>query len=76
MRFSALALAYDGMVANEGVLDPEVRQAIREVRAHGVTVVIVTRRLSMTCGRAWRDLWLRCAGWGATRPRWVLRRAR
>jgi hypothetical protein len=25
MRFSVLALAYDGMVANEGVLDPEVQ---------------------------------------------------
>jgi len=45
MRFSVLALAYDGTIADEGGLDPEVQQAIREVRAHGVTVVIVTWRI-------------------------------
>jgi hydroxymethylpyrimidine pyrophosphatase-like HAD family hydrolase len=44
MRFSVLALAYDGTIADQGVLDPEVRQAIRAARAHGVTVVIVTGR--------------------------------
>ena len=31
MRFSVLALDYDGTIAHEAVLDPEVRQAIREV---------------------------------------------
>jgi hydroxymethylpyrimidine pyrophosphatase-like HAD family hydrolase len=44
MRFSVLALAYDGTIADQGVLDPEVRQAIRAARAHGVTVVNVTGR--------------------------------
>src|SRR6266540_536212 len=44
MQFSVLALDYDGTIAHEGVLDPEVRQAIGEARAHGVTVVIVTGR--------------------------------
>jgi hypothetical protein len=45
MRFSVLALDYDGTIAHEAVLDPEVRQAIREVRAHGMTVVLVTGRI-------------------------------
>jgi hypothetical protein len=44
MRFSVLALAYDGTIADQGVLDPEVRQAIRAARAHSVTVVNVTGR--------------------------------
>jgi hydroxymethylpyrimidine pyrophosphatase-like HAD family hydrolase len=45
MRFSVLALDYDGTIAHEGVLDPEVRQAIREARAHSMTVVLVTGRI-------------------------------
>jgi len=45
MRFSVLALDYDGTIAHEGGLDPEVRQAIREVRAHGMSVVLVTGRI-------------------------------
>jgi hydroxymethylpyrimidine pyrophosphatase-like HAD family hydrolase len=44
MQFSVLALAYDGTIADEGVLTPKARQAIRAARAHGVTVVIVTGR--------------------------------
>jgi hydroxymethylpyrimidine pyrophosphatase-like HAD family hydrolase len=35
MRFSILALAYDGTIADQGVLDPEVRQAIRAARGEG-----------------------------------------
>lgn len=45
MRFSVLALDYDGTIAQDGVLDPEVRQAIHEARAHGVTVALVTGRI-------------------------------
>lgn len=45
MRFSVLALDYDGTIAQDGLLDPEVRQAIHEARAHGVTVVLVTGRI-------------------------------
>ena len=45
MRFSVLALDYDGTIATDGVLDPEVRHAIADVRAHGITVVIVTGRI-------------------------------
>jgi hypothetical protein len=45
MRFSVLALDYDGTIAQDGVLDAAVRQAIAEARAHGVTVVLVTGRI-------------------------------
>ncbi|HUK30456.1 MAG TPA: HAD family hydrolase [Candidatus Acidoferrum sp.] len=45
MRFSVLALDYDGTIARDGALDPDVRSAIAEVRARGIIVVIVTGRI-------------------------------
>ncbi len=45
MKFSVLALDYDGTIACDGVLSPEVQAAIVEVRARGVVVVIVTGRV-------------------------------
>jgi hydroxymethylpyrimidine pyrophosphatase-like HAD family hydrolase len=45
MKFTVLALDYDGTIAREGVLDPDVCAAIAEVRAHGIAVVIVTDRV-------------------------------
>lgn len=45
MRFSVLALDYDGTIARGGVLDPAVGAAIAEVRAQGITVVIVRGRV-------------------------------
>jgi len=45
MKFTVLALDYDGTIAREGVLDPDVRAAIAEVRTHGIAVVIVTGRV-------------------------------
>jgi hypothetical protein len=45
MRFSVLALDYDGTIARDGVLDPEVRAATAEVRAQGITVVLVSGRI-------------------------------
>lgn len=45
VRFSVLALDYDGTIAKDGALDPAVRLAIAEVRAQGITVVIVTGRI-------------------------------
>lgn len=44
MKFSVLALDYDGTIAQGGVLDPEVRAAIADVRAQGIAVVIVSGR--------------------------------
>ncbi|HYM07713.1 MAG TPA: HAD hydrolase family protein [Terriglobales bacterium] len=45
MKFGVLALDYDGTIARDGVLDPEVRSAIADVRARGIAVVIVTGRI-------------------------------
>ncbi len=47
MKFSALALDYDGTIAVDGQFDPDVRRAIADIRRHGIAVVLVTgRRLS------------------------------
>lgn len=45
MRFSVLALDYDGTIAEDGILSDRVRAAIKEVRNHGITVVLVTGRI-------------------------------
>jgi hydroxymethylpyrimidine pyrophosphatase-like HAD family hydrolase len=45
MKFSVLALDYDGTIARDGVLDAGVRQAIGELRAQGIVVLIVTGRI-------------------------------
>ncbi|MGH9602543.1 MAG: HAD hydrolase family protein [Terriglobales bacterium] len=44
MRFGVLALDYDGTIALDGVLHPDVRSAIDEVRGRGIAVVIATGR--------------------------------
>ena len=49
MRFSVLALDYDGTIAEDGRLNEEVRAAIGDVRGRGISVVLVT-------GRTLRDL--------------------
>ena len=54
MRLTVLALDYDGTIAADGVLDPDVRRAIADARERGITVCIVT-------GRTLDDLpWQRC----------------
>lgn len=45
MKFSVLALDYDGTIASDGKLDPEVKAAIAEVRRRGIAVVLVTGRI-------------------------------
>ena len=45
MKFSVLALDYDGTIARDGSLDPDVRSAIAEVRSRGIAVVLVTGRI-------------------------------
>jgi hydroxymethylpyrimidine pyrophosphatase-like HAD family hydrolase len=45
MRFGVLALDYDGTIARDGVLDPEVKAAILETRARGIVVILVTGRI-------------------------------
>jgi hydroxymethylpyrimidine pyrophosphatase-like HAD family hydrolase len=44
MKFCVLALDYDGTIALDGQLDPDVRTAIGEARERGITVVFVTGR--------------------------------
>jgi len=47
MKFSALALDYDGTIAVAGRFVPAVRKAIEDARARGIVVLLVTgRRLS------------------------------
>ena len=45
MKFSVLALDYDGTIARDGALDPDVRDAMGEARARGIVVVLVTGRI-------------------------------
>lgn len=44
MKFSALALDYDGTIAVDGVFDPAVRDAVGEARRRGIAVILVTGR--------------------------------
>ena len=45
MKFSVLALDYDGTIAHDGALDPDAKAAIMEVRARGIVAVLVTGRI-------------------------------
>lgn len=45
MKFNVLALDYDGTIASHGKMNPEVALAIREARAGGIKVVLVTGRI-------------------------------
>jgi hydroxymethylpyrimidine pyrophosphatase-like HAD family hydrolase len=45
MKLSTLALDFDGTIARNDVLDPDVRQAIADVRAQGIIVILVTGRI-------------------------------
>ncbi|MFZ0418539.1 MAG: HAD hydrolase family protein [Candidatus Sulfotelmatobacter sp.] len=56
MKFSVLALDYDGTIATEGVLDPDVRAAIIETRARGTVVLLVTGRILSDLRQAAGDL--------------------
>jgi hypothetical protein len=44
MKFLVLALDFDGTIAQNDVLDLDVRQAIGEVRGQGIVVILVTCR--------------------------------
>lgn len=45
MRFLVLALDFDGTIAQNDILNPDVRTAIGELRGRGVTVILVTGRI-------------------------------
>jgi HAD superfamily hydrolase (TIGR01484 family) len=56
MRFTVLALDYDGTIARDGVLESDVRRAIEEIRTRGITVAIVTGRILDDLRRVAGDL--------------------
>lgn len=56
MKFSVLALDYDGTIARHDVLDPAVREAIGELRAQGIAVMLVTGRILDDLRRVAGDL--------------------
>lgn len=56
MKFSALALDFDGTIAHNDTLDPEVRKAIAELRARGIVVILVTGRILSDLRRVAGDL--------------------
>jgi len=45
MKLRAFALDYDGTIAQDGVLNSQVRAAIGEARARGLVVALVTGRI-------------------------------
>ena len=45
MKFSVLAVDYDGTIALHDTLAPAVRAAIEDLRDHGVVVILVTGRI-------------------------------
>jgi hydroxymethylpyrimidine pyrophosphatase-like HAD family hydrolase len=55
MKFSVLALDYDGTMARDGRADPLVVSALREARARGITVVLVTGRILLDLRRVLPD---------------------
>lgn len=44
MKLAAVALDYDGTIAVNGAFDPGAREAIAQLRLHGIVVVLVTGR--------------------------------
>lgn len=56
MKFRVLALDYDGTIAQDGQLNPDVRSAIMESRARGLAVVLVTGRILEDLRRVLGDL--------------------
>jgi hydroxymethylpyrimidine pyrophosphatase-like HAD family hydrolase len=56
MKFSVLALDYDGTIAEEGKLHPDVRAAVGEARIRGIVVVLVTGRILSELRKTLDDL--------------------
>ena len=56
MKFSVLAVDYDGTIARGDTVDPEVRRALADIRAQGVAVMLVTGRILDDLRRVAGDL--------------------
>lgn len=55
MRFNVLALDYDGTMAEHGQANPEVIEALREARARGLVIVLVTGRIHSDLNRVFSE---------------------
>ena len=44
MKLAAVAIDYDGTIAVDGAFDPGARDAIAQLRLHGIAVILVTGR--------------------------------
>ena len=56
MKLSVLALDYDGTIATDAGVDPDVRAAIAQARTSGITVLLVTGRSLSELRRVAGDL--------------------
>lgn len=56
MKLGILALDYDGTIAEDGALHPDVRRAIDDVRGRGIVVILVTGRILSDLRRVAGDL--------------------
>ena len=56
MLLRSIAIDYDGTIAENGVLNANVREAIAEVRSNGLNVIIVTGRILRELRRVAGDL--------------------
>ena len=56
MKLAVLAIDYDGTIAVDGVMSPEVRAALDRARARGLTVIVVTGRILAELRRVTGDL--------------------
>jgi len=56
LNLSVVVLDYDGTIADDGVLHPDVRAAIAEIRARGLVVVLATGRILSDLQRVLGDL--------------------
>jgi len=58
MKLQVFALDYDGTIASDGVLDPEVREAIAQVHSQGIMVILVTGRIRADLQRLLNEPWI------------------
>lgn len=56
MKFSVLAIDFDGTMARNDVLDPDVRAAIGELRERGIVAILATGRILEDLRRVAGDL--------------------
>jgi hydroxymethylpyrimidine pyrophosphatase-like HAD family hydrolase len=57
VKLLTIALDFDGTIARNDVLDPDVRKAIADVRARGIVVILVTGRILDDLRRVASDLY-------------------